>query len=160
MAFSAPESHEHVLQLAQPAITSEASEERRGRAAPVRSLVKTGSGQTQSRFENDVTKMYAQNTQLAIGPLAEQRVGGENLWYNGPCLALHAAGEHVKHHLRENGTFFEFSLCLSRACLGKIMHFIYKWLKKCRFLASARVPVSAAPIHIAPRTTHHTPAVR
>jgi hypothetical protein len=30
----------------------------------------------------------------------------------------------------ENGTFFEFSLCLSRACLGKIMHFIYKWLKK------------------------------
>jgi hypothetical protein len=27
-------------------------------------------------------------------------------------------------------TFFEFSLCLSRACLGKIMHFIYKWLKK------------------------------
>jgi hypothetical protein len=36
--------------------------------------------------------------------------------------------------LRENGTFFEFSLCSSRACLGKIMHFIYKWLKKCRFL--------------------------
>jgi hypothetical protein len=31
--------------------------------------------------------------------------------------------------------FFEFSLCLSRACLGKIMHFIYKWRKKCRFLA-------------------------
>jgi hypothetical protein len=38
------------------------------------------------------------------------------------------------HILRENGTFFEFSLCLSRACLGKIMHFIYKWRKKCRFL--------------------------
>ena len=36
--------------------------------------------------------------------------------------------------LRENGTFFEFSLCLSRACLGKRMHFIYKWRKKCRFL--------------------------
>ena len=31
--------------------------------------------------------------------------------------------------------FFECSLCLSRACLGKIMHFIFKWLKKCRFLA-------------------------
>ena len=29
--------------------------------------------------------------------------------------------------------FFEFSLCLSRACLGKIMHFIYKWLKNGRF---------------------------
>jgi hypothetical protein len=26
--------------------------------------------------------------------------------------------------------FFEFSLCLSRACLGKKMNFIYKWLKK------------------------------
>jgi hypothetical protein len=30
--------------------------------------------------------------------------------------------------------FFEFSLCLSRACLGKMMHFIYKWLKKPVFL--------------------------
>ena len=39
--------------------------------------------------------------------------------------------------LRENGTSFEFSLCLSRACLGKIMHFIYKWRKKCRFLTRA-----------------------
>ena len=26
--------------------------------------------------------------------------------------------------------FFAFSLCLSRACLGKMMHFIYKWRKK------------------------------
>eukprot|EP01046_Picozoa_sp_COSAG06_P003174 COSAG06_NODE_120_length_23106_cov_18.311862_16_plen_174_part_00 len=45
--------------------------------------------------------------------------------------------------LRENGTFFEFPLCLSRACLGKRMHFIYKWLKKCRFLTwhrPARAP--------------------
>jgi hypothetical protein len=29
--------------------------------------------------------------------------------------------------------FFEFFLCLSRACLGKMLIFIYKWLKKCRF---------------------------
>jgi hypothetical protein len=42
----------------------------------------------------------------------------------------------VQQVLRENGTFFEFFLCSSRACLGKIMHFIYKWLKKCRFLAT------------------------
>jgi hypothetical protein len=35
--------------------------------------------------------------------------------------------------LRENGTFLEFSLCSSRACLGKMLIFIYKWLKKCRF---------------------------
>jgi hypothetical protein len=37
--------------------------------------------------------------------------------------------------LRENGTFFEFSLCSSRACLGQMLIFIYKWRKKCRFLA-------------------------
>ena len=30
--------------------------------------------------------------------------------------------------------FFEFSLCLSRACLGKKIVFIYKWLKKYVFL--------------------------
>jgi hypothetical protein len=36
--------------------------------------------------------------------------------------------------LHENATFLEFFLCLSRACLGKIMHFIYIWRKKCRFL--------------------------
>eukprot|EP01046_Picozoa_sp_COSAG06_P002996 COSAG06_NODE_112_length_23474_cov_81.804458_10_plen_187_part_00 len=29
----------------------------------------------------------------------------------------------------EKRTFFEFSLCLSRACLGKMFVFIYKWLK-------------------------------
>jgi hypothetical protein len=32
--------------------------------------------------------------------------------------------------LRENGPFLEFSLCLSRACLGKMFVFICKWLKK------------------------------
>ena len=30
-------------------------------------------------------------------------------------------------------SFFEFSLCLSRACLGKIILFIYKWLKRMGF---------------------------
>jgi hypothetical protein len=33
----------------------------------------------------------------------------------------------------KNATLFEFSLCLSRACLGKMTHFVYKWHKKCRF---------------------------
>jgi len=31
--------------------------------------------------------------------------------------------------VRENGFFCEFSLCLSRACLGKMIIFMYKWLK-------------------------------
>ena len=30
----------------------------------------------------------------------------------------------------KTASFFEFSLCLSRACLGKIIVFIYKWRKK------------------------------
>jgi hypothetical protein len=38
--------------------------------------------------------------------------------------------------LRENGTFFEFFLCSSRACLGKMLILMYKWLKKCRFLTN------------------------
>jgi hypothetical protein len=29
-----------------------------------------------------------------------------------------------------NGPVSEFSLCLSRACLGKMFVFIHKWLKK------------------------------
>jgi hypothetical protein len=35
----------------------------------------------------------------------------------------------LPHHplLRKNATPFEFSLCLSGACLGKMIVFIYKW---------------------------------
>jgi hypothetical protein len=33
----------------------------------------------------------------------------------------------------KNGIFLEFSLCLSRACLGKMIIFIYKWLKNAVF---------------------------
>ena len=51
---------------------------------------------------------------------------------------LQMAGRALAGLAWENGTFFEFSLCLSRACLGKIMHFIYKWRKKCRFLTNNR----------------------
>lgn len=42
--------------------------------------------------------------------------------------------------------FFEFSLCLSRACLGKLMHFIYKWRKKC-FLPSRHLILSGGVFH-------------
>jgi hypothetical protein len=35
--------------------------------------------------------------------------------------------------LRESGLVIEFSLCLSRACLGKMFAFVYKWLKKTVF---------------------------
>jgi hypothetical protein len=33
-------------------------------------------------------------------------------------------------------SFFELSLCLSRACLGKMMHFILKRAQKWRFFTS------------------------
>ena len=39
----------------------------------------------------------------------------------------------------KTASFFEFSLCLSRACLGEMFVFIYKWRKKCRFLTSERM---------------------
>jgi hypothetical protein len=35
--------------------------------------------------------------------------------------------------VRKTASFFEFSLCLSRACLGKMIVYIYKWLQKRRF---------------------------
>jgi hypothetical protein len=38
-----------------------------------------------------------------------------------------------------NASFFEcFSLCLSRACLGKMIIFIYKWRKKTRCLTALK----------------------
>jgi hypothetical protein len=35
--------------------------------------------------------------------------------------------------VRKTASFFEFSQCLSRACLGKMIVFIYKWLKNAVF---------------------------
>jgi len=46
--------------------------------------------------------------------------------------------------VRKTPSFFEFSLCLSRACLGKMIVFIYKWLKKVVFRRAYH--------HPAPRT--------
>ena len=38
--------------------------------------------------------------------------------------------------MRKTASFFEcFSLCLPRACLGKIIVLIYKWLKNAVFFA-------------------------
>jgi hypothetical protein len=35
--------------------------------------------------------------------------------------------------LCETPSAFEFSLCLFRTCLGKMVHFMYEWRKKWRF---------------------------
>eukprot|EP01046_Picozoa_sp_COSAG06_P042985 COSAG06_NODE_5561_length_3401_cov_2306.993640_2_plen_162_part_00 len=38
--------------------------------------------------------------------------------------------------VRKTASFVEFFLCLSRACLGKTIVLMYKWLKKCLFFRS------------------------
>jgi hypothetical protein len=45
--------------------------------------------------------------------------------------------------VRKTASFFEFSLCLSRACFGKMIVFIYKW-QRCGKQASLLQPVSFA----------------
>ena len=41
--------------------------------------------------------------------------------------------QHAMQNIKEMPVFFEFSLCLSRACLGKMIHFQYKWRKNWLF---------------------------
>ena len=63
-------------------------------------------------------------------------------------------------HLRENGLFFEFSLCLSRACLGKMMHFIYKWQKKARFLTRGTIQNQRSQTLCGPQTRESNAALQ
>ena len=61
------------------------------------------------------------------------------MFFAGPCVTDYTAwnssacmpDETVQ--VRKTASFFEFSLCLSRACLGKMIVFIYKWLKNAVF---------------------------
>ena len=54
-----------------------------------------------------------------------------------------------------NTSFFEFSLCLSRACLGQNIAFIHKWLKKTVFSPLSRALKSNA---VAPARAANVPA--
>ena len=56
---------------------------------------------------------------------------------------------------RQRHTFFEFFLCLSRACLGQNDHFSLKWRKKCRCLTCNPHPRH----HSQPRCYHPIPLV-
>ena len=63
---------------------------------------------------------------------------GDAAWYAVPpdCAAdepFSAVSELTEAVLRKHGPFVEFSLCLSRACLGRMIVFIYKWLRKTVF---------------------------
>jgi len=44
--------------------------------------------------------------------------------------------------VRKTASFFEFSLCLSRACLDKMIVYIYKWLKNAVFRRDRRANAS------------------
>ena len=58
--------------------------------------------------------------------------------------------------VRKTAAFFEFSLCLSRACLGKMIVFIYEWLKNAvfrrrirlqqRFVNACRIVIDHRPV--------------
>ena len=63
----------------------------------------------------------------------------------GDCknVIVHTLRVHHLDHLGKRHSRFEFSLCLSRACLGKMIIFIYKWLKKWRFCTIPIKPVAA-----------------
>jgi hypothetical protein len=61
------------------------------------------------------------------------------------CLGEVACIQQKHHHLRQNASlFFKFSLCLSRACLGKMTVFSIKWRKKGVFRTS---PPVSGPAH-------------
>jgi hypothetical protein len=51
------------------------------------------------------------------------------------CVWLCVASSDTTHDekVRKTASFLEISLCLSRACLGKMIVFKYKWLKNAFF---------------------------
>ena len=59
-----------------------------------------------------------------------QTQGKEKAFSAGCAVAGGQAGVIL---VRKTASFFEFSLCLSRACLGKTTVFRYKWLKTAVF---------------------------
>ena len=77
----------------------------------------------------------------------EQTVGepGPFVLFIAPQLGSDFSGwacsyvfSYLATQVRKTASFFEFSLCLSRACLGKMIVFIYKWLKNAVFRRASR----------------------
>jgi hypothetical protein len=72
---------------------------------------------------------------------------GEDMSAGRPAAAERAVRPSVYHqHWEKTPFYFEFSLCLSRACLGKIIVFAYKWLKNGVFVpVGTFVPSAGGP---------------
>ena len=78
-----------------------------------------------------------------IGPDGEEvNLIGED------CTAEYACDKTV--------SFLEFSLCLSRACLGKTIVYIYKWLKNAVFGTIRTAPIKL-PTYAHTKRTHEAP---
>ena len=68
------------------------------------------------------------------GPIRSAAEADVNKWHVISDNLIYDYGRRVGHgSVRQTASFFEFCLCLSRACLGTMIVFIYKWLKRCRF---------------------------
>eukprot|EP01046_Picozoa_sp_COSAG06_P052325 COSAG06_NODE_8758_length_2077_cov_7.371082_1_plen_132_part_10 len=83
-------------------------------------------------FLSDLSKLSSTEQQLVLSTvllaqLLDGRISKEEIdtWQR----IFLAVGMEV----RKTASYFEFSLCLSRACLGKMIVFIYKWLKNAVF---------------------------
>ena len=98
-----------------------------GKSGPDRQSAGHGTGQSRGTGKRGE---IAPNSKPQIDPLhasqpaTKRRNGSSIVRFIGASIALRPCRKRP---------FFEFSLCSSRACLGKIMHFIYKWLKNGRF---------------------------
>ena len=107
-------------------------------------FTKTGSGQTSGKLKKGCYRFPRWRDQCAErvrrGPDERRRFrncrGARNAFYMS-CLfcfkTIVVPRQARDKYLRETHkkrSFLEFSLCLSRACLGKIIISIYKWRKK------------------------------
>jgi hypothetical protein len=70
---------------------------------------------------------------MTISPRQARDKQRESTQKESGCVFLqamtHCDGINATASVRKTASFFEVSLCLSRACLGKMIVFIYKWLK-------------------------------
>jgi ABC-type arginine transport system ATPase subunit len=83
--------------------------------------------------QEDILSRYSLDTpeewETVLSGGEKQRVAWARLFLRRPTFALLDEASAVRA-IRKNGPCLEVSPCLSRACLGKMIVFRYKWLKK------------------------------
>ena len=108
-----------------------------------KSPAKTGSGQTHTTKSEQQLTGAKECRLVAIGSKESEVVAGCH--YHRQHLWMRV----VAHTPIRKRSVFKFSLCLSRACRGKKIIFIYEWLKRTVFLPAnqlkARVKIQSPP---------------